>query len=86
MYLELKELAVAREYAEKAVKLSYGDNQIRATERLVRIMNAQGEKAKAAGVGREYLGKATVQAPELAVRTNRYLQSLQKAVDEAEKI
>ena len=86
MYLELKELPIARDYAEKAVKLSYGDNQIRATERLVRVMNAQGEKAKAAGLGKDFLFKNKEQSPELAVRTNRYLQSLKKAVDEAEKI
>ncbi len=86
MYMELKEFSIARSYAEKAVQFAYGDNQIRSMERLVRIMNAQGEKSAATSRGKEFLAKTVKADDALAVRTNRYVQALQKAVDEAGKI
>ncbi|MBC7397753.1 MAG: thioredoxin family protein [Bdellovibrionales bacterium] len=86
MYLDLKEYKIARDYAEKAVKYSYGDNQIRSMERLVRVMNAQGEKKQAVDRAQDFLAKNKRADEKLAIRTNRYFQALEKAVDEVGKI
>ncbi len=82
MYMGLKELKTARFYAEQAVNLSYGDNQIRSMERLIRVMGAEGLKIDAVKRGNEFLSKTQTVSPELVVRTNRYIKALKKAVDE----
>jgi thiol-disulfide isomerase/thioredoxin len=85
MYLELKDYPNAQSNAEKAVELGYGDNKIRAEENLIRVLAASGQKPVAVARGKEFLARADVPAPEMKVRTGRYLHALQKAVDEAEK-
>lgn len=80
MYLSLKELDQARSLAEKAFEHSYGDNRIRAMDRLVTIMAEQGKKADAILRGNEFLKQ--VKVPQgLTVRTGRYVDALKKTIE-----
>jgi thiol-disulfide isomerase/thioredoxin len=84
MHLELKELKEARSEAELAVRYAYGDNLIRAMERLVRIMALSGEKDFALKRAEEFLG--TLSVSDLpGVRTARYVASFKKTLESVEK-
>lgn len=84
MYLTLNDLPKAREMAEKALQYSYGDNRIRAMDRLVNIMGEQGLKAEAIAKANQFL--KDVKVPEgLDVRTGRYVDALKKTVALLEK-
>ena len=84
MYLTLRDLKEARAMAEKALTYSYGDNRIRAMERLVSVMAEQGLKFDAVLRGNEFL--KTVKNPEgLNVRTGRYIESLKSTIIKIEK-
>jgi len=85
MYLDLKILPTARDYAEKAVKFAYGDNKLRSMERLMRVMIAQGENSEALKRGREFFQEVGTVSSDLFVRTNRYVQAFKKALDEVQK-
>jgi thioredoxin-like negative regulator of GroEL len=85
LYLDQKDFEKASAYAEKAVQFSYGDNRIRSMERFVRVLSEKGEPKLAVEKGRTFLAETPKENSDLNVRTNHYLQSLQKAVDEAEK-
>lgn len=79
MFLEKKELSRARELAEQAVRLAYGDNLIRSMDRLVQVMAAQGEGAFARERGESFLAELKWN-PELQVRTGRYVAALKKTL------
>ncbi len=84
MYLGIKDYTKAREYAEKALNFSYGDNRIRSMERLITVMVEQGEKKEALMRGNEFLKNLKI--PEgLNVRTTRYVESLKKLLAKIEK-
>lgn len=84
MYLTLNELPMARDMAEKAFKYSYGDNRIRAMDRLVTVMGEQGDRDNAILKGNEFL--ATVKVPTgLDVRTGKYVETLKKTISKIEK-
>lgn len=82
-FLDAKALTDARAYAEKAFVFSYGDNQLRVLELLLKIMNDQGEKEQALARCKAYLEAHP--EPVLAnVRTHRYLEAIKKQVSELE--
>ena len=83
LYVNLKDLKTARDYAEKALQYSYGDNQIRSMDRLIRIMALQGEKTEALARGKKFIDETKI-SPELAVRTGRYVISLKKTLSDVE--
>jgi thiol-disulfide isomerase/thioredoxin len=84
MHLELKELKEARSEAELAVRYAYGDNLIRAMERLTRIMALSGEKDFALKRAKEFLGG--LKTPDLpGVRTARYVASFNRTLESIEK-
>jgi tetratricopeptide (TPR) repeat protein len=84
MYFELKDLKIARDYAERALQYSYGDNAIRSMDRLLRVMAAQGEKDFALKRGKEFL--ASFKTPQgLQVRTTRYMDQLKNTLLDLEK-
>jgi len=86
MYLGMKDLKRARDLAEKSVEFGYGDHLIRAMDRLVTVMRAQGEEALALKRGDEFLNKAQSEVDsKLKVRTGRYLTQLQKNLDAIRK-
>lgn len=76
-------LPQAKLAAEKALKLSYGDNKLRVVGRLARIQKVLGEKDQA-----RTLLKNTIESTPLpadpTVRTHRYVQQLQQALKELE--
>lgn len=78
-------LPQAKLAAEKALKLSYGDNKLRVVGRLARIQKALGEKDQA-----RTLLKNTIESTPLpadpTVRTHRYVQQLQQALKELESV
>jgi thiol-disulfide isomerase/thioredoxin len=81
MYLELKELTTARELAEKALKYSYGDNRIRSLDRVLTVMKAQGQVKEAFARGTEFI-KQLKQTEGLYVRTDRYVDTLKKTIQQ----
>lgn len=84
MYSTLKDLAKARELAEKALQYSYGDNRLRAMDRLVGIMAEQGLRQDAILRGNELL--KTVKSPQgLNIRTQRYIDALKETISKIEK-
>ena len=84
MYLGIKDYTKAREYGEKALNFSYGDNRIRSMERLITVMVEQGEKKEALMRGNEFLKNLKI--PEgLNVRTTRYAESLKKLLVKTEQ-
>lgn len=84
MYLGTKDFPKARDLAEKAFERGYGDNRIRAMDRLVKVMGAQGESGEAVRRGRGFL-KDIKFDPKLSVRTGRYVAQLEKSLSEIEK-
>ncbi len=79
-YLLSKNLPKAREVAEKAFEFSYGDNRIRAMDRLITVMGAQGLLKDAISRGQEFLQKLKI--PEgLQVRTGRHVEQLKKTIE-----
>jgi tetratricopeptide (TPR) repeat protein len=85
MYQDLKNYPLAEEYAEKAVQYGYGDNKIRSEERLVHVLVASGQNPVAVKKGKAFLSEMNASPNDSHIRTGHYYQSLQKAVDEAEK-
>ncbi len=81
MYLELKELVIARELAEKALKYSYGDNRIRSMDRVLNVMKSQGQNKEALARGNDFL-KQLKQPEGLQVRTGRYVDALKKTIQQ----
>ena len=79
MYDSLKDYPKARELAEKAKEYSYGDNKIRAVDRLVSAMSSQGEKAQALTLGNEFI-KSFKLPVGLDVRTGRYIDHLKQTL------
>lgn len=74
-------LADARREADLAFKFSYGDNRLRASMRLARIMSAQGEKAAAATMLKEVIS-TTALPDDPTVRTHRYLGQVKQLLSE----
>ena len=72
-------LKIARERAEKAYSFSYGDNRLRAMERLIRVMDAQGESGEAKKRGEELLAQVK-DSRGFQVRTDRYVKAIQKLI------
>lgn len=84
MYLSLKDLPKARELAENAFKFSYGDNRIRAMDRLLSIMSEQGFMKEASLRGNEFF--KTIKVPQgFEVRTGRYIDALKATLAKIEK-
>jgi thiol-disulfide isomerase/thioredoxin len=83
MYLETRDLAKAREMAEKAVTLSYGDNHLRSVERLMSVLNAQGHFDESAKLGKDTLANAK-DTTGLQVRSDRYANAIKKALATAD--
>ena len=81
-YLDLKDYPRARELANHAIDFSYGDNQIRSVEQLVKVMIAQGHREDAKKIGAEFI--AHLKDPSgYEVRTQRYIDSLKKTIEES---
>ncbi len=83
MGVEIKDLKIARENAEKAVQYAYGDNQIRSMDQLVRVLGLQGEKQEAIERGKKFLANVN-STQNLSVRTDRYLSALKKSLSDLE--
>lgn len=71
-------VAEAEARARVALSLSQGDQRLRAAERLGRVLLAQGKPAEARALVRDTLAAAERPAPELQVRTHRYLADLER--------
>jgi tetratricopeptide (TPR) repeat protein len=82
--LERKNLKEARVLSEQAVQYAYGDNLIRAMDRLLKVMRAQGELDFAYRRGSEFLQGINVD-PKLKVRTDRYVALLKTTLSEIKK-
>ena len=83
MYLTLKDFTQARDLAEKAFQYSYGDNRIRAMDRLVSVMVEQGLKKEAMKRGQDFL--KTVKVPQgLSIRTGKYIDHLKTTLAKIE--
>jgi Flp pilus assembly protein TadD len=83
-HLEMNDLKSARTEAEQAVRFAYGDNLIRSMDRLLKIMQKQGESAFALRRGEDFLKTIHVD-PALKVRTGRYVSALNSTLSELRK-
>ncbi|MBU6154490.1 MAG: thioredoxin family protein [Bdellovibrionales bacterium] len=84
VYLEMNDLKNARLHAEEAVRHAYGDNLIRSMDRLIKVMQKQGESVFALKRGEEFL-KGVSLDPNLRVRTGRYVSALTATLEEIRK-
>jgi tetratricopeptide (TPR) repeat protein len=82
MEADLKDWKQARDWSEKALEFSYGDNQLRAMEQVLKVMQGQGEIDFALRRGKQFL--ETLKAPIEFVRTKRYIEKLKKTLIEIE--
>lgn len=78
-----KDLDRARMCADRALALSYGDNQIRSVTRLLSIRVAQGQGAEGIEQAKAVLAKVP-KFDGLSIRTGRYVAALEKAIEKAQ--
>ena len=83
-HLEGGDFKSARQEAEQAVRYAYGDNLIRCMDRLLKVMQKQGEIDFALRRGESFL-KDLNYDPALKVRTGRYVAALKSTLEALRK-
>lgn len=82
LLLDAKRFPEAEAKARTALAYAWGDQRLRAVQRLARALDAQGNRAEALMVLRAELTAATKPGPEVEVRTSRYLGEVEALIVE----
>lgn len=82
LLLDAKRFPEAEAKARSCLEKAWGDQRLRAVQRLARTLDAQGKRADAVALLKLELAAATKPGPEVDVRTSRYLGEVEALIVE----